>query len=166
MRSSPFSRALPALLAASCVILASCSTASGAAGSGGGNAVIQVVAAEDFWGSIASQIGGDKVHVVSIITNPNIDPHSYEPTAADARTIASARLVIENGIGYDPWVSMLLAADQRGPAVLNVGSVLGVPDGGNPHRWYNPANVQTIIGELATDLGRLDPADRAYFASQ
>ncbi len=76
-----------------------------------GSTVIRVVAAENFWGSIASQIGGTHAHVVSIITNPNTDPHSYEPTPADARTLADARFVIENGIGYDPWVPKLLAAD-------------------------------------------------------
>jgi len=167
MRRSPSSRVLPVFAAAGCAILSACSTASGAAApAGGGSRVISVVAAENFWGSIVSQIGGSHVRVVSIITNPNTDPHSYEPTAVDARTIAGARFVIENGIGYDPWVPRLLAADQVSPAVLNVGSVLGVPDGGNPHRWYNPADVQTVIGQMVADLGRLDPADKAYFASQ
>jgi len=157
-----------ALVAAASVLLAACSTApsSANAASAGGGGVIQVVAAENFWGSIASQIGGSHVHVVSIITNPNTDPHSYEPTAADARTIAGARFVIENGIGYDPWVPRLLAADQSQPAVLNVGALLGVPVGGNPHRWYNPADVQAVIRQMVADFSKLDPADRAYFAQQ
>src|ERR1700761_3870928 len=80
-----------------------CSTASGTVTAASGGRVIQVVAAENFWGSIASQIGGTHVRVTSIITNPNTDPHSYEPTVADAKIIAGAQLVIENGIGYDPW---------------------------------------------------------------
>jgi zinc/manganese transport system substrate-binding protein len=138
--------------------------ASGKATSGG--AVVRVVAAENFWGSIASQLGGAHVHVVSIITNPNTDPHSYEPTAADARTLADARLVIENGIGYDPWTSKLLAANGGNPTVLNVGDVLGVADGGNPHRWYNPADVRMVIGALVADLRRLDPADATYFTTR
>jgi zinc/manganese transport system substrate-binding protein len=156
----------PVLLAAGCMILAACSTASGASAPASSTGVIQVVAAENFWGSIASQIGGSHVHVVSIITNPNTDPHSYEPTAADARTIAGAQFVIENGIGYDPWAARLLAADQTSPAVLNVGTLLGIPDGGNPHRWYNPADVQAVIRQMVADLGKLDPAARGYFASQ
>src|SRR5579859_2935426 len=82
---------LAAALAASS---AACSTAQGAAQPGG--RIIQVVAAENFWGSIAASVGGSHVHVTSIITNPNTDPHSYEPTAVDARTIAQAQLVIEN----------------------------------------------------------------------
>lgn len=133
----------------------------------GGNRgrVIQVAAAENFWGSIARQLGGSHVRVASIITNPNTDPHSYEPTAADARTIAGARLVIENGAGYDPWADRLLAADQgTGIKVLNVAARLKVPPGGNPHRWYDPADVHAVVRWIAAAYARLDPADKGYFA--
>ncbi len=126
--------------------------------------LITVVAAENFWGSIASQIGGRHVSVTSIITNPNTDPHSYEPTVDDAKVIAAAQLVIENGIGYDPWAADLLAADGATQTVLNVGNVVGVGVGANPHRWYNPADVQKVITQLVTDYSKLDPADSAYFA--
>ncbi len=74
------------------------------------------MAAENFWGSIATQLGGSKVDVKSIITNPDTDPHDYDPSAADARTLAGAAVVIENGIGYDPWVPKLLACQPRSPA--------------------------------------------------
>jgi zinc/manganese transport system substrate-binding protein len=133
-------------------------------GAGHGGAVIPVVAAENFWGSIAAQIGGSHVHVVSIITNPDTDPHDYEPTPSDARTLASARLVLENGIGYDPWAARLLSADGGGQTVLDVGTVLGLRDGDNPHRWYNPTDVQRVIGVIVHDLGKLDPADRTDFS--
>jgi zinc/manganese transport system substrate-binding protein len=129
--------------------------------------VIRVVAAENFWGSIASQLGGSHAQVTSIITNPNTDPHSYEPTTADAKTIAGAQLVIEDGVGYDPWASRLLAADQgSGIKVLDVGSRLHVPAGGNPHRWYNPADVRAVAGWLTADFTSLDPADKRYFAKR
>jgi zinc/manganese transport system substrate-binding protein len=142
---------------------AACSTADRQPG--GSGRVVSVVAAENFWGSIASQVGGTHVRVESLITNPNTDPHSYEPTVADARAIASARLVIENGVGYDPWVGRLLAADQGQPiSVLDVASALGIPAGGNPHRWYNPADVRAVVARLAAAYGRLDPANRSYFA--
>jgi zinc/manganese transport system substrate-binding protein len=104
--------------------------------------------------------------VASIITSPNTDPHSYEPTAANARTVAGARFVIENGIGYDPWVPKFLAADQGHPMVLDVGHLLGVADGGNPHRWYNPIDVQSVIAQMVTDFQHLDPSDSTYFARQ
>jgi zinc/manganese transport system substrate-binding protein len=153
-----------AVAAAIALTSAACSTADGAVGAS--SRVIEVVAAENFWGSIAQQVGGAHVHVVSIVTNPNADPHSYEPTAGDARVIAGAKLVIENGIGYDPWIARLLAADDGGQTVLNVGTVVGVTDGGNPHRWYNPADVRTVINQLTADYSALDPANRPYFAAQ
>ena len=148
--------------------LAGCGASSSpTAGSGQGKGlVVRVVAAENFWGSIAAQLGGTHAQVTSIITNPTTDPHSYEPTTRDAETLASAQLVIENGIGYDPWVGHLLAADNAGSTVLNVGTLLGVPDGGNPHRWYNPADVRIVIARIVADLRVLDPHDRAYFAAR
>ena len=128
---------------------------------------LQVVAAESFWGSIASQLGGSKVSVRSIIVNPNTDPHSYEPTASDARTMATAKLAIVNGIGYDTWASRLLAANQvSGRATLDVGDLLGLKEGDNPHQWYSPAGVQRVIGAIVAEYERLDPGDTAYFAAQ
>src|SRR4051794_22369556 len=73
---------------------------------------LPVVAVEDFWGSIAKQLGGDYVEVESLIANPDTDPHDYEPTPRDARALASAKLVITNGIGYDGWADKLLAANR------------------------------------------------------
>src|SRR6266571_2003966 len=117
--------------------------------------VLHVVAAENFWGSIASQLGGDRVEVTSVITSPATDPHDYEPTAADARTIAGARMVIVNGIGYDPWAGKLIAANPvHGRVVLTVGDLVGIKPGGNPHRWYSPADVQRVIGEIARDYAK------------
>jgi len=146
--------------------LTACSTAAGGTTSPvGGNRVIQVAAAEDFWGSIAAQIGGRHAHVISIITSPTADPHIYEPTAADARMLAQAQVVLENGVGYDPWVARQLATNP-GQAVLDVGKVVGVPAGGNPHRWYNPADVQAVVGTLVADFSSVDPTDRAYFKAQ
>lgn len=128
---------------------------------------LQVVAAENFWGSIAAQLGGDRVHVTSVVTSPATDPHDYEPTAADARTFADAGMVIENGVGYDPWAARLVAAGPLGGrVVLDVGKLAGVPDGGNPHRWYSPANVQQVIAAIVHGYSRLDPKDAGYFLRQ
>jgi zinc/manganese transport system substrate-binding protein len=127
----------------------------------------QVVAAENFWGSIASQLGGGRVQVTSIITNPNADPHAYEPTTADAKLIATASLVIENGIGYDPWAQKLLDANPvSGRDVLNVGDLVGIPTGGDPHRWYFPSDVQEVIDAITVAYQKLDPKDSSYFAQQ
>jgi zinc/manganese transport system substrate-binding protein len=123
-----------------------------------------VVAAEDFWGSIASQLGGDHVAVTSIISNPNADPHDYEPTTQDARDIATAGYVIENGIGYDPWVQKLVDSNpSQGRAVLNVGNLVGEPVGGNPHQWYSPTSVQKVIDAITNEYKKLDPGDAKAF---
>jgi zinc/manganese transport system substrate-binding protein len=126
---------------------------------------IHVVAAENFWGSLATQLGGNRVQVTSVITNPATDPHDYEPSAVDARTFAGAQMAIVNGVGYDTWASKLIAASPvKGRAVLTVGDLVGVKAGGNPHRWYSPANVQQVIAAIVRDYSKLDPKDAAYFA--
>jgi zinc/manganese transport system substrate-binding protein len=127
---------------------------------------LQVVAAENFWGSLASQLGGDRVRVQSIITDPNTDPHSYEPTASDGRTIAGAKFVIVNGIGYDPWASHLIAANASKVTVLNVGDLIHVSAGGNPHQWYSPEAVSTVIDQITADYKKLDSGHASYYDQQ
>jgi zinc/manganese transport system substrate-binding protein len=151
-----------ALIAA--LALAGCGLQAGAPAAGGASATVEVVAAENFWGSIAAQVGGGHVHVTSIIVNPDTDPHAYEATPADARTIAAARYVIENGAGYDPWVSKLLDANPvAGRVVLNVGDLNGKREGDNPHMWYSPTFVGRVIDRVTADLKAIDPADAAAF---
>jgi zinc/manganese transport system substrate-binding protein len=154
------------VLGAACVAGCDKSDPTGGAGAGAGGR-LRVVAAENFWGSIAAQLGGDRVEVSSIIVNPSTDPHSYEPSAADARTMAGARLAIVNGIGYDNWAPKLLAASPAsGRSVLNVGDLLGLKTGDNPHQWYSPASVQRVIAQVTADYDRLDPAGAGYYAQR
>jgi zinc/manganese transport system substrate-binding protein len=157
-------RLLRPLLAAPilALIVAGCGGISTASTTGLG-----VVAAENFWGSIARQIAGEEADVQSIITNPAQDPHSYEPTAQDARTMAMSRLAIVNGAGYDPWAPKLLAANpDSARIVLTVGNLFGLHDGDNPHRWYDPAEVKVVASTIAADLEKLDPKHAAYYARQ
>jgi zinc/manganese transport system substrate-binding protein len=157
--------ALVLALALAAAAAAAFAASGGTRASAGGP--LRVVAAENVWGSIASQLGGGRVQVTSIITNPAADPHDYEPTAFDARTLAEAQLVIVNGIGYDPWASKLLAANPvEGRIVLTVGDLVGLKPGANPHRWYSPADVRQVIRALGADYARLDAKDAAYFHSQ
>jgi zinc/manganese transport system substrate-binding protein len=162
-------RPRPVLLAGLAILLlvgGGCGHAKGGASGSSGKAV-RVVAAENFWGSIAAQLGGTKTQVVSVITSPATDPHDYEPTAGDARTLAGARLVIVNGIGYDPWAAKLLAANPvSGRIVLDVGDLVGIKAGGNPHRWYSPSDVQRVIGAIVHAYAKLDRTDAGYFAQQ
>jgi zinc/manganese transport system substrate-binding protein len=128
---------------------------------------LSVVAAEDVWGSLAAQLGGDRVDVTSIVSSPDADPHDYEPTAADGRAVASAGYVIANGIGYDPWIDKLVAANPSASrAVLDIGTLVGLHEGDNPHQWYSPDTVEKVIVRITADYKRLRPADAAYFDQQ
>ncbi len=161
-RIRSFPRALAGVMLLLLLTLAACGTTfQTTTGSGG---PVQVVAAENFWGSIAAQVGGSHVHVTSIIVDPNADPHSYEPTAADARTVVQAQYIIVNGAGYDPWADKLLQANPvNGRKELNVGDFNGKHEGDNPHMWYNPDYVTAVANKIRDDLKALDPADAAAF---
>ena len=159
--------AVRAVLAAA-LVAALLGAGCGSSGSGAGTSGrVQVVAAENFWGSIASQVGGDRVTVTSIIKNPDTDPHDYEPTPADGRAIAGAKVVIANGAGYDPWAQKLLKSNPgSGREELDIGDLVGVKEGGNPHLWYNPAYVMRAIDAITADLKKVDPQDSSQFDQQ
>ncbi len=132
-----------------------------------GGKVLQVVAAENFWGSLVSQIGGTHVRVTSIVSDPNADPHEYESSANTARAFAGADYLILNGAGYDSWGDRLLGASPNPKQkVLKVADLLGKKEGDNPHFWYDPAYVNQVTARMAQDLATLDPADAAYYAQQ
>ena len=157
-----FPRTLLGILLLISLTVSACGTTFQAASTASGP--IQVVATENFWGSIAAQVGGSHVHVTSIIVDPNADPHSYEPTSADARTVAQAQYVIVNGAGYDPWADKLLQANPAsGRKELNVGNFNGKHAGDNPHMWYNPSYVTAVVNKIRDDLKALDPADASAF---
>jgi zinc/manganese transport system substrate-binding protein len=129
--------------------------------------MVDVIAAESFWGSLVSQLGGARVRVISIVTDPSTDPHDYESSASAARDVAEAEYVIQNGAGYDDWMGKLLAASPN-PArrVFNVGSYLGKHPGDNPHLWYNPDYVTAAANHIEADLKALDPGGKAYFTAR
>ncbi|MEA2681868.1 MAG: zinc/manganese transport system substrate-binding protein [Chloroflexota bacterium] len=134
---------------------------------GGGSHPVEVVAAENFWGSIVQQVGGDRVHVTSVVVNPDADPHSYEARPADARAVARARYVVINGAGYDSWATKLVDANPvSGRSVLDVAGLLGKKDGDNPHFWYSPEYVETVIDRVTADLKAIEPAAGDYLDRQ
>ncbi|MGA7860697.1 MAG: zinc ABC transporter substrate-binding protein [Thermoplasmata archaeon] len=136
------------------------------------NQAINVVAAENFWGSLVSQLGGTHVNVTSIVTNPNTDPHEYQANDSDARAITAAQYVIVNNVGYDTWATGLIAADgDTNQTILNVGDSLGVSVTGgivtgNPHLWYNPAYVNQTVAWMYHNLTSLAPGLTGYFTDQ
>jgi zinc/manganese transport system substrate-binding protein len=162
----PLSSRLVALVCCA-VLLTACGGASAGSAAGSSTGKLEVVAAENFWGSIASQLGGSKVAVHSIIVNPSTDPHSYEPTASDGVALAKSQMAIVNGIGYDAWASKLIAANPSSSrTVLNVGGLLGLVEGDNPHQWYSPSSVRRVVAQIVADYSQLDPRDSAYFDQQ
>ena len=139
-------------VAALVLVLGGCGPANPPAASTSG--VVQVVAAENFWGSVAAQAAGDRAHVTSVVVNPAADPHDYEPTPADARLFAQADYVIANGAGYDAWAQKLIDANPvSGRRVLVISNLLGKKEGDNPHFWYSPGDVDRVIDRIASDLG-------------
>jgi zinc/manganese transport system substrate-binding protein len=133
----------------------------------GGSTTISVVAGQNFWGSLATELGGSKVSVQSVVTDPNADPHEYESSSADARAFAEAKLVILNGAGYDAWGQKLLDANpSQGRQVLTIAELLGKKEGDNPHFWYSPEYVAQVADKITAEYRSIDSADAEYFDQQ
>ncbi len=128
---------------------------------------IKIVAAENFYGDVAKQIGGDAVEVVSILTNPDQDPHLFEVSPSVARNISDARIVIANGIDYDPWIDTLLnASPSQNRKVIIVGDLVGKRAGDNPHLWYDPQNVMAMAQELSSTLAQEDTTNKSVYVQR
>jgi zinc/manganese transport system substrate-binding protein len=140
---------------------AACGAPAGAGGSGG--SILRVVAAENFWGSIAAQLGGTHANVQSVVTDPNADPHEYPSNTNDSRAIAMADVVIVNGAGYDTWAQDMLSANSGSRRVITVAREVGRKQGDNPHFWYDPAFVVQIADRITATYEAADPAGAPYF---
>lgn len=130
----------------------------------GDSHLIRVVAAENFYGDIARQIGGSHVTVTSILSDPNVDPHEYQSNMRTALAVGLTDLIIENGAGYDNWIDKILASTPDSHRLLLIGhnvATAHLPE--NVHVWYSFENAATIAQAIATDLRKLDPADTASF---
>jgi zinc/manganese transport system substrate-binding protein len=128
---------------------------------------IAVVAAENFYGDIARQVGGERISIVSIMTNPDQDPHLFETTPTTVRQIAGAQIVILNGANYDPWMEKLLAATPRsGRTAINVAQLTGRKPGDNPHLWYDPATMPAVATAIADALSKADSTHTSDYAAR
>jgi zinc/manganese transport system substrate-binding protein len=167
MRSTAGRRRLTALLlavaaATGAAVLAACSgNASGANSSG----KIVAVGAENEYGNVIQQVGGKYVQASAIMSNPNTDPHTFEASAAVAREVGSAELVVQNGVGYDTFMTTIEnAAPNSDRKVIDVQNLLGLPDSTpNPHLWYDPTTMPKVADAIATDLSALAPSHASYF---
>jgi len=128
---------------------------------------ISVVAAENFYGDLARQIGGDRVSVISILSNPEQDPHLFETSPSVIREIAGAQIVIDNGAGYDQWMDNLLKVTPKaGRVVIAAAQIVGAKSGDNPHLWYDPKTMPAVAAALTERLAAADPAHAAEYASR
>jgi zinc/manganese transport system substrate-binding protein len=167
---------LPAVSILTLLILVGCSAAAGSASPGptapqlggptpaGTAGPIAVLGTENFYADLLSQVGGARVSAISLLNDPNADPHAFESSPQDAADVADARLVIENGLGYDAFMDKLLAASPNASrTVINVQQLLGLADGANAHIWYDPATMPAVAVAVARALDAIDPANAFYF---
>jgi zinc/manganese transport system substrate-binding protein len=138
--------------------------------SGGASAVtgggkIVAVGAESQYADVISQVGGRYVQTSAIMSNPNTDPHTFEASIAVAREVGGARLVVQNGLGYDSFMDSIESATPSADrSVINVQQLLGLPDStANPHLWYDPTTMPKVAAAVAASLAAVQPAHKAYF---
>ena len=130
-----------------------------------GAAMLNIVAAENFYGGVARQIAGDSADVTSILSNPNQDPHEFTTDAATARAVADADIVIYNGLGYDDWMDKLLGVQGKpGRIVIRVADLIEAKAGDNPHIWYDPRTMPVLAAKLAEILKQ--PENLAAFQKE
>jgi len=133
---------------------------------GTGSKMVNIVAAENFYGDMSTQLCAGHCNITSIISDPNADPHEYESDTGDAKAIANAQLVIENGVGYDDFMDKLMSASPNSSrVVVNVGNLVGRSKGDNPHLWYNVDYVTQLVGVITPDLEQIDPSDTADYTA-
>ncbi|MGH8781057.1 metal ABC transporter solute-binding protein [Paraburkholderia sp.] len=128
------------------------------------NAKIRVVAAENFYGDVVHQLGGEHVDVTSILSNPDQDPHLFEASPKTARALQQASLVVYNGADYDPWMTKLLNASKNPQRTTIVAAdLVGKKSGDNPHLWYDPATMPAVARAVTAALDAADPAHKAAY---
>ena len=125
---------------------------------------IPVVAAENFYGDVVQQLGGDRVDVTSILSNPDQDPHLFEASPKTARALQHASLVVYNGADYDPWMAKLLNVSKNDKRKTIVAAeLIGKKSGDNPHLWYDPSTMPAVARAVSAALASADPAHKAAY---
>ena len=185
MRSNALRLSVAASAVLSALLLSSCAGTAGANNPASGGA-IEVVTSTNVYGDVVKAIGGDKVNVSSIITKTSQDPHSYEASAQDKLVISKARLVVENGGGYDEFLhkiadetkvgheNMLSAVEVSGLAPEEEGhSGEATAEEGhthnhgefNEHVWYSLDTMGKLADAVAGKLGSLDAESASTFTA-
>ena len=156
--------AIGAIMAA--ILLAGCgSSSSSSSGGGSSSKPIVAVGAENEYADVISQIGGQYVKASAILSNPNTDPHTFEASPSVAQTVSAAKLIVQNGVGYDDFMEKIESASPSSSRkVISAQQLLGLPDSTpNPHLWYKPQTMPAVAKAVAGELSALQPAHAAYF---
>ncbi|CAB3755940.1 metal ABC transporter solute-binding protein [Paraburkholderia solisilvae] len=155
---------LSTFVAAAALALSAGEAAHAQAASPAASGKLPVVAAENFYGDVVQQLGGDRVEVTSILSNPDQDPHLFEASPKTARALQHASLVVYNGADYDPWMAKLLAASKSTKrTVIVVADLTGKKSGDNPHLWYDPATMPKVARAVSAALEAADPAHKSAY---
>lgn len=142
--------------------LTACGSGDGASGSG----KVKVVASTNFYGNIVQQVGGDRVDVTSIISDPDTDPHEYESSAKNAAAVSEADLLVDNGLGYDDFMSKLADNARSSVQTVTAAKVLGISGAdANPHLWYAVERMPKVADAIATALGKADPDHKGEYTA-
>ncbi|MSD83949.1 metal ABC transporter substrate-binding protein [Lactobacillus curvatus] len=125
---------------------------------------MQVVSSLDFYGEAARAVLGQQGHVTSIINSPSLDPHSYEATTNDAKRVAKADVVIQNGLGYDSWLNKVVkSVHPDDQTVLTVSQLMQQSNGANEHLWYDLKTMPTLTKRLVTEFSKRDPQHKTTY---
>ncbi len=146
------------------LLIAACGSSSTSRSGGPGDPIV-AVGAENEYANVIAQIGGRYVRSSAIMSNPNTDPHTFEASPSVAQTVSQAQIVVQNGVGYDDFMTRIESASPSASRrVIEVSKLLGVPDSSpNPHLWYKPATMPAVARALVAALSALEPAHTAYF---
>ncbi len=133
---------------------------------------LPVTASFSILGDLVRVVGGDRVEVATLV-GPDEDAHVFEPKPSHAKAIVQAKLVVTNGLGFEPWATKLLkSANYKGLAMVAAQGVqarsMASDHGHNesdPHAWQNPQNVVLYVRNIATALSKADPAGASQFAA-
>lgn len=123
---------------------------------------LKIVTSVNFYAEVAKNIAGDKAEVSSIISSSSVDPHDFEPTAQDAKSVSDANIAILNGGGYDSWFEKL-TDNNKNITKIDGAKLLGLKDGDNEHIWYNPEAMSKVADDLTKVLSEKDSANKDFY---
>jgi zinc/manganese transport system substrate-binding protein len=143
------------------------------AGSSGGSGRVDVVSSTNVWGDVAKAVGGDRVDVTSVISDPEADPHSFEATPRTQLAVSRADVVVENGGGYDDFMDRLRPAMKAGAGLVDAVEVSGKAAAAkaageelNEHVWYDFPSVKEVADRIEAALAAADPGHADGFAAR